>query len=275
MVNKSISYNHQISEEHPNFIRWSKGRETALQRAAFVDKVINQETETENKTILDLGSGVGGTSYYFSKKAQLYSVDLNFMRLRDHLIQEKHYNKVCADGAFLPFKEDFFDIIIIQDVIEHIEQTDHLITELHRVLKKGGLIFLSSPNKFAYVNIISDPHWGLPFLCLLKREQIKKYFLRFFRKQDLNRKDLAQLFSLSGLLKLFKEKYEIRLMSTFLLKEFFKGTEGIIWIKYHIVLRKVIMFLQLHHLHLFMANDKNGILNNLYAPTFYLLLKKK
>ena len=71
-----------------------------------------------------------------------------------------------------------------------------MIDDLTSLLKNNGIIYLSTPNKYSLINIISDPHWGMPLISLFNRNQIKKYFLRNFRKSDYQREDVAELLSL-------------------------------------------------------------------------------
>jgi 2-polyprenyl-3-methyl-5-hydroxy-6-metoxy-1,4-benzoquinol methylase len=40
----------------------------------------------------------------------------------------------------------FFDVVLALDVIEHIENPDHMLCEIHRVIKKSGVLIVSSPN---------------------------------------------------------------------------------------------------------------------------------
>lgn len=54
----------------------------------------------------------------------------------------------------LPFEDKFFDVIFCGEVIEHIENMDMFLKELHRVLKDDGNILISTPNVNSWVNII-------------------------------------------------------------------------------------------------------------------------
>jgi hypothetical protein len=137
------------------------------------------------------------------------------------------------------------------------------------------VIYLSTPNKFSIFNILNDPHFGLPVLSLLKRESIKKYFLKNFRKEDYNRKDIAQLFSLNELLNLFKKDYEISLYTKFSVQELFNGNKGIVWSDFHLNLIAFCKFIKLDWAIKKIANDRFGIINKYFTPTFYVILKGK
>jgi len=52
---------------------------------------------------------------------------------------------IVSDIAKIPFKEESVDIIILNAVLEHTKQPELVIQESHRVLKRGGLIYITVP----------------------------------------------------------------------------------------------------------------------------------
>ena len=182
--------------------------------------------------------------------------------------------EVNGSALQLPFANSTFDLIIIQDVIEHLINTSDFYSEVKRVLKSNGAIYLSTPNKFSIINILNDPHFGLPVLSLLKRESIKKYFLKHFRKDDYNRTDIAQLFSLNELLHLFKKDYKISLYTKFSIQELFNGNKGIVWSNIHLKLITFCKLIKLDWLLIKLANDKIGLINKYFTPTYYFSLRR-
>ncbi|MBC8462272.1 MAG: class I SAM-dependent methyltransferase [Deltaproteobacteria bacterium] len=59
-----------------------------------------------------------------------------------------------AKGEVLPFKDNYFDIIFSSEVIEHIDQVEQFIKEVHRVLKNQGAFIITTPSKFNYTHLI-------------------------------------------------------------------------------------------------------------------------
>ncbi len=62
---------------------------------------------------------------------------------------------VVARGERLPFREGVFDAVVCSEVVEHVANPDLMIQEIHRTLRPGGCLLLSSP--FLYP-IHGDPH---------------------------------------------------------------------------------------------------------------------
>lgn len=261
-----------LNPSHPNFKRWNRARNLSIERGKFVQSILLQFSNCENLNILDLGSGEGGTSKVLSQKNILISFDLSFVRLKRQ--DAKTFSRVNGDALYLPFKKNYFDIIILQDVIEHVSNPKKLIENLNFTLKENGIIYLSTPNKISLFNIISDPHWGFPIISILKRKSIKKYFLKFFRKNEYERKDIPQLFSLIELEKILKDNLKFELCTKHAVGKLLEGNKGIVWSDFHLSLIKFIKIFKLNSTLKKISNNKKGIINKFFTPTFYLIIYK-
>jgi 2-polyprenyl-3-methyl-5-hydroxy-6-metoxy-1,4-benzoquinol methylase len=242
-----------LDKTHPNYNRWKSARDISVERGRFVKSILKQVTECNNLTILDIGSGEGGTSRVLSENNSIISLDISKERLSRQSEQTNKIVKLCGSAHDLPFNKNSFDVIILQDVIEHLSEKNNFSETIHHLLKDDGIIYLSTPNKYSIINFLSDPHWGIPIISVLNRDNIRKYFLRYFRKSEVERKDIAELISV---------------------KELFNRNKGIIWSNFHLKLIKITSFLKLDNLLIKIVNDKPGLLNRLFTPTFYLILKK-
>lgn len=264
-----------LDKDHPNFPRWEKARNISLDRGRFVKQILNQFSDLKNLAILDLGSGEGGTTKVLSENNFVVSLDISFIRLTR---QKENYNlkeMLQADAVKLPFTDSSFDLIVIQDVLEHIENINLFHQELERVIKPNGIIYLSTPNKFSLINFFSDPHWGVPVISVLSRNMIKKFFLKFFRKREIKRNDIPQLLSLARIQKLFSERFEVKLMTDFAVNELFKGDKGIAWSDFHLKLIKSIKRINADRIVKRISNNKFGFVNKFLTPTFYLIILRR
>ena len=93
--------------------------------------------------ILDCGAGAGTLSRKLYKFG--YKVQACDLRPKDF-----RFDKITCEYADLnnrfPYANEGFDAVICLEVIEHLENPWHVLRECKRVLKKNGLVILSSPN---------------------------------------------------------------------------------------------------------------------------------
>ncbi len=95
--------------------------------------------------ILDIGCA-GGVLLKELKKygfLNLYGIDIEekFVKLSKKICK----NIFLADAGHLPFKDDYFDIIIASDILEHLKNDKKALKEWCRVLKNGGKIIFGVP----------------------------------------------------------------------------------------------------------------------------------
>jgi ubiquinone/menaquinone biosynthesis C-methylase UbiE len=131
-----------------------------------IAREISSLTSLKGKTVLDVGCNVGGGIVVLSELgAECVGIDLNKDDLsicRQRLNMHKlNADILCADGYQMPFNKEQFDVVICTEVLEHVKDRKTMIREMSRVLKKGGLLYLSFPNLLSLRNLFSDPHYKL------------------------------------------------------------------------------------------------------------------
>lgn len=115
--------------------------------------ILNLLKFDESKQILDLGSGEGALS------EKLISLGHNITACDGDSGQFKLKQITCQKvdlNQALPFNNSQFDIVILSDVIEHLENPWHIIREACRVLKPAGKLILSIPN---IISIVARIHF--------------------------------------------------------------------------------------------------------------------
>lgn len=93
----------------------------------------------QNSNILDIGGGVGRFSKIINQEAQhnAYSLDIQ------NTGAEKSANPLIADASNLPFPDDTFNLVHSRGIFDqklYKSNMQQLVSEVHRVLKTGGVL---------------------------------------------------------------------------------------------------------------------------------------
>ena len=107
--------------------------------------------------ILDCGCRIGDSTNILAEPIgtrNLIGLDLNFGSLLQ--ANQRGINAVQSDlNHNIPMTENFIDVIIATDVIEHLTDPARFVKEMYRVLKPGGYIILDTPNLASWHNIFA------------------------------------------------------------------------------------------------------------------------
>ncbi|WHP04860.1 MULTISPECIES: class I SAM-dependent methyltransferase [Acinetobacter] len=167
-------------------------------KAAKIQKVIMSVRKFQQQdSILEIGTGSGGIAAYFAEQDMQFNVQA--VDIIDSRVFKESYQFQLIDGTALPFKDESFDIVITNHVIEHVgedEEQFHHLCEIKRVLKKGGIAYLAVPNRWMLV----EPHYQLIFLSWLPKKHRSRYLKRmrsidFYDCEPLEKKQLENLFN--------------------------------------------------------------------------------
>jgi SAM-dependent methyltransferase len=81
--------------------------------------------------------------------------DLDEAAMRKMAIDAPDYRWVLKDVTNLPFNNGEFDVVFAGEIIEHLPDPQKGFREWLRVLKPGGVIILSTPNRRRLINIVN------------------------------------------------------------------------------------------------------------------------
>lgn len=115
-------------------------------RVRIVFNTLLEKKELKGKKLLDAGCGTG----WFSRRAVELGADVTSLDVGENLLNEVkkkcESTRVVGDVTALKFDDCSFDVIVSSDVIEHTPDPAKAISEMARVLKKGGVLALTVPN---------------------------------------------------------------------------------------------------------------------------------
>lgn len=155
-----------FDSQYSTWIRW--------EIIALVDK-----PRTQPIKVLEIGCACGGTLLQIKNtypQAILYGIELN----EQASASARQFADVIAadiEKAVLPYPEEFFDYIILADVLEHLENPWRALENIKRYLQQGGQILASIPNvmHFSVLRNLLQGNWIYEAAGILD-----KTHLRFF-----------------------------------------------------------------------------------------------
>lgn len=118
------------------------------------------------KSLLDVGAGKGAQAAVFSRYFNISTIDRHGDAKDTFESLNIDANVVVGEIGEQPFPlpDHSFDIVFTKSVIEHVQDWEHFLSEIHRVLKPGGLVVVMTPNwNSQQVNFYDDPTHIRPY----------------------------------------------------------------------------------------------------------------
>ena len=108
-----------------------------------------------SKHILDIGCNYG--NFLLNCSPNAVGIDL-----RNEPLRQCSNLVIQASGIDLPFKDSYFEVVFLWDVIEHVPigKEVELLKEINRVLTTNGVLMLSTPSN-NLLSILFDPAYFL------------------------------------------------------------------------------------------------------------------
>lgn len=153
-----------------------------------------------NAVILDLGCSTGGhVSLWRREGNHVIGADTDEKAIATARMSQPNTVFYLLHDSLIPLPDNSVDVVIMLDVIEHVENEKITLTEIWRILKPGGRLILTTP----YRNIFGDWMDGdnlffIPLYCLKNR--IFRQPTRFYRHRH---------YTTADILKFCPDKFEV------------------------------------------------------------------
>ena len=146
----------------------------------------SQFKDVTNKRILEIGCAEAGLLKFYHKKGAVCSgIELSDIRYNNALLLDKRNEinlfqaDICNPTSYKKHIKKNFDMIIMRDVIEHIDNKRIALSNIFNILKPGGKLFMSFPPKYCaysgHQQTISNLFGKLPYIYMLPDVIYKKY----------------------------------------------------------------------------------------------------
>jgi len=157
-----------------------EGRTHKFQKIISILQDFHPETRSMN--CLDIGCSSGIiTSLLGNHFLMVIGVDIDQEALQ---YAKSHSLSSCvhfgvSDSMALPFKDNTVDVVVCNQVYEHVPDANCMMREIYRVLKREGFCYFSAGNKY----MIMEGHYRLPFLSWIPK-RLAHFYLRVTKKGD-------------------------------------------------------------------------------------------
>lgn len=138
---------------------------------------------TAGGRVLDAACGGGwGAALLAQHDASVVGVDFSPAAVAD---ARQHYGETAefreGDLRSLPFADAAFDHVVCFEALAHVADPGQVVGELHRVLRSGGLLLVSAPNRDVY------PAGNPLHLCEISPEELESMLLTHFANVAVHR----------------------------------------------------------------------------------------
>jgi len=160
------------------------------------------------KTALNVGCGGKlhklTSKPYFDQGYDMIGVDISEEYLKE-FTQTFDTDGISANAMALPFKNNHFDLVNFTDIIEHLHHPFLGLTEAQRVLKKNGIIILTTENRCYFswqcINplIFTEKIISLYYDNILPPRDILGQWMGFnFYHTEFSKNEIIELLNVSG-----------------------------------------------------------------------------
>lgn len=166
MKMRGYQYNYSKNDHH--MYDFNERKQKALKILAIINDFLcnNSTKKTKNLTCLDIGCSLGSIDKILAPHfKKIIGIDIDVEG-----VEKASKNNICSNLTFklenaldLSFKDNYFDVVICNNVYEHVPDPFKMIKEIHRVLKKDGICYFAATNKYMFI----ESDYKLPFLSWL------------------------------------------------------------------------------------------------------------
>jgi len=139
------------------------------QRSSLQLSIINDlgHKVGSDASVLDFGCGAGElVKAYREKGYQAYGCDVGFKDGLDVAAMQNNgmIRLIDLESYRIPFDDDTFDLVVSDQVLEHVQDYSQALAEIRRILKPGGISLHFFPARYKPV----EPHAHVPLASFIQ-----------------------------------------------------------------------------------------------------------
>lgn len=123
---------------------------SAVEASIHLSRYLMAKPFVKGAKILDAACGEGYGSCLLKKwgadEVIGIDIDADAIKRAKNIFGFSGVKFQCHDVETMPYPDYYFDVVVSFETIEHLDNPDAFLQEVHRVLKPGGVIIMSCPN---------------------------------------------------------------------------------------------------------------------------------
>ena len=119
--------------------------------------LIPGSAKNESLKLLDIGCGEGHFTNVIKKEFSnfdVYGLDYSVSAIDFAHKTFPEINFITANAYYPPYKDEYFDIVVCNNLWEHVPDPLKMLRAMKRVLKPNGLLIISTPSRYRFSNLI-------------------------------------------------------------------------------------------------------------------------
>jgi len=113
----------------------------------------NLKNWNKKTKLLEIGAGNRTLKKFLPHEITYHSMDFD-PEDKNAFFKVKHDYTFDLDKGKLPIKNNFYDIVVCLETLEHVMYPERVLKEIKRITKINGLLFLSMPNEYNFLQRI-------------------------------------------------------------------------------------------------------------------------
>jgi ubiquinone/menaquinone biosynthesis C-methylase UbiE len=170
METEKYRYQYGFSEEHPEEMydvekRTRKGNKTM---AVLLDHLSGEGKDPAGLRLLDIGCSTGFMTRLYARSFDAVvgiDIDEGAVKYARENNAEENIEYLVSDSMATGLDDGSFDVVTCTHIYEHVPDSKRLLSEIYRLLKKGGVCYFAAGNRL----VLIEGHYGLPLLSVVPK----------------------------------------------------------------------------------------------------------
>src|SRR5882672_9298828 len=147
MINDSLDEKYYYEKLGDDFDKFISDYDVSRRIYLIFEYLLPKHQGSSKISVLEIGCGTGRISFEIHKRPWQLTVNDISSKLCQQVAHSLNCNYLVGDCLNLPCQDESYDMIISSECIEHTVNPWGALKEMKRVLKRGGWLTVTTPNK--------------------------------------------------------------------------------------------------------------------------------